>query len=179
MLAIKNARAKEKPYKLYDIHGLYLLIQPKEWMLWRLRYPFGGKEKLLALGHYPDVSLHDARKRRDDAKKLLRRTIDPSQQTKDDQRKADLKAAIHVKLSHVNGLVCKASAKRKIMASASLTHSKRMFFLIEVRALSNRSPHLKLLKFYPKSTNVKLSMVPNALNNGVQLFLPLLVRPDV
>ena len=72
--AIKNAKPKAKPYKKADEKGLYLLVTPTEnkgggkW--WRLKYRFGGKEKLLSLGTYPEVSLQDARQKRDDARKL-------------------------------------------------------------------------------------------------------------
>ena len=57
---------------------MFLLITPKGQRYWRLKYRFGGKEKLLALGVYPDVMLKEARQKRDDAKKLLATGIDPS-----------------------------------------------------------------------------------------------------
>ncbi len=80
--AIINAKAAEKPYKLYDTDGLFLQVTPKGGKWWRLKYRFDGKEKLLSLGTYPDISLSQARQKRDDAKKLLAIDIDPSENRK-------------------------------------------------------------------------------------------------
>lgn len=74
----KNAKAREKPYKVADGGGLYLLIQPSGSKLWRLKYRFAGKEKTLAFGSYPLIGIADARMKRDDAKRLLADGIDPS-----------------------------------------------------------------------------------------------------
>jgi integrase len=89
---VKNAKPRERPYKLYDERGLFLLVNPNKKnadgsqsvgsKLWRLKYRFGGKEKLLALGTYPDASLAKARQRRDDARILLEDGIDPSEDRK-------------------------------------------------------------------------------------------------
>ena len=78
--AIKAAKPKEKPYKLADALGLFLSIQPTGAKWWRLKYRYAGKEKLLSLGVYPEVSLKQARERRDDARKQLSNGIDPSAQ---------------------------------------------------------------------------------------------------
>jgi len=64
---------------MFDGGGLYLEISPKGGKWWRLKYRFGGKEKRLSLGVYPDVSLKDARVRRDEARKLLANEVDPSE----------------------------------------------------------------------------------------------------
>jgi integrase len=80
--AIRNAKPSRKVVKLSDGGGLYLLIQPHGAKLWRLAYRFGGKQKLLAFGIYPTVSLADARARRDAAKKFLADGVDPSVQRK-------------------------------------------------------------------------------------------------
>lgn len=74
---VKNAKAKEKDYKLSDGHGLYLLVTATGGKLWRMKYNYGGKEKQLAFGAYPAVTLADARQRREDAKKLLANSVDP------------------------------------------------------------------------------------------------------
>lgn len=76
-LQVKAAKATDKPVKLSDGGGMFLLVQPDGKKYWRLAYRFLGKQKTLALGVYPDVSLLDARKRRDDARKLLADGIDP------------------------------------------------------------------------------------------------------
>lgn len=77
-LKVRNAKSKEKFYKLTDGDGLYLHVTEKKSKLWRFRYRFNHKEKLLALGSYPEVSLYDARTRRDEARKQIANGIDPS-----------------------------------------------------------------------------------------------------
>lgn len=74
---VKNAKPKEKAYKLADSEGLFLLVTPKGSKYWRFKYRFNGKEKLLALGVYDDTSLADARERRNEARSLLAKKIDP------------------------------------------------------------------------------------------------------
>lgn len=74
----KNAKATDKPQKLTDGGGLYLLVQTSGAKYWRMDYRFAGKRKTLAIGIYPEVSLLDARVRRDDARKLLANDTDPS-----------------------------------------------------------------------------------------------------
>lgn len=79
---IRNAKPGAKPAKLFDERGLFLLVTPTGGKWWRLKYRFEGKEKLLSLGTYPDVSLKNARERRDLARKQLADGIDPSQNRK-------------------------------------------------------------------------------------------------
>lgn len=76
-LRIRAEKPGEKPRKLADGGGLYLLINPNGGKWWRLKYRYGGKEKLLSLGTYPDVSLREAREKRDEARQQLRNDIDP------------------------------------------------------------------------------------------------------
>ena len=78
-IQIRNAKPTEKSYKLYDGGGLYLEIAKSGGKLWRMKYSYARKEKLLSFGSYPIISLADARKRRDDAKKLLANDTDPSE----------------------------------------------------------------------------------------------------
>ena len=80
--AIKNAKPGAKPIKLSDEKGLFLLVSHSGGKWWRLKYRFGGKEKLLSMGTYPEVSLKDARQRRDDARKLLADGVDPGENRK-------------------------------------------------------------------------------------------------
>ena len=77
-----DGKVKAPPYKLSDEKGLYLFIQPSGGRLWRFDYRFDGKRKTLALGAYPDVSLADARNKRDVARKLITNDIDPSETKK-------------------------------------------------------------------------------------------------
>ena len=89
----RNAKPRTKHYKISDGEGLFLLIMPSGAKYWRLKYFFGGKEKTLALGVYPDVSLADARERRAEARKLLAAGIDPGEAKKEAKRQVALKAA--------------------------------------------------------------------------------------
>ncbi|MDO6563854.1 integrase arm-type DNA-binding domain-containing protein [Amphritea sp. 1_MG-2023] len=79
---IKQAKPKDKDYKLSDARGLYLLVTKKGAKYWRLKYRFAGSEKLLSLGVYPSVTLKQARKKADLAKEQLEQGIDPSQAKK-------------------------------------------------------------------------------------------------
>jgi integrase len=80
---IKNAKPNpDKAYKLPDEKGMYLLVNPNGSKYFRLKYRFGGKEKVLALGVYPDTSLKQAREKRDEARKQLAEGIDPSENRK-------------------------------------------------------------------------------------------------
>jgi len=84
-LAVQNAKPRENFYVLTDGNSLHLLIKPNGSKLWRLRYRFGGKQNMLSLGSFPEISLADARAKRDDARKLLANDIDPSRQKKLDK----------------------------------------------------------------------------------------------
>ncbi|ELE9456948.1 integrase arm-type DNA-binding domain-containing protein [Salmonella enterica] len=77
---IRAAKPDEKPYKLADSGNMFLLVHPNGSRYWRLRYRFQGKERTLAIGVYPDVSLSDAREKRDAARKLIAEGIDPCEQ---------------------------------------------------------------------------------------------------
>lgn len=93
--AIRASKPKERPYKLADAQGLYLLVSPKGSRLWRLKYRIAGKEKLLAIGPYPAISLKEAREARDNAKKLLAAGADPSA-SKREAREAEAAATEHI-----------------------------------------------------------------------------------
>ena len=80
--AVRNTKPGTKPAKLFDERGLFLLVTPGGGKWWRFRYSFDGKEKLLSLGTYPDVTLKAARDKRDAARKLLADGIDPGRQRK-------------------------------------------------------------------------------------------------
>ena len=84
---VRNSKPKSRPYKLSDGEGLFLLILPSGGKYWRMRYKFAGKEKLLAFGVYPEVSLETARKRRAETKALLACGKDPGDAKKEEKRK--------------------------------------------------------------------------------------------
>ena len=91
-IAVRNAKARAKPYKLGDARGLFLLVQPSGGKLWRLKYRIEGHEKKLGFGTYPDVSLSDARKRRDEARELIAAGKDPSREKQRDKARRRLGA---------------------------------------------------------------------------------------
>jgi hypothetical protein len=72
----------KRPVKKADEKGLFLLLQPSGGKFWRFKYRFNGKEKKLGLGRYPDVSLKEARRRRDDARQILAMGLDPGVEKK-------------------------------------------------------------------------------------------------
>jgi integrase len=80
--AVKKAKPEAKPYKMADGGGMYLEVMPNGSKYWRLKYRFDGKEKRLALGVYPDITLADARCRRDEARRNLANDIDPGEHRK-------------------------------------------------------------------------------------------------
>ena len=91
--AARGAKSREKPYKLADGMGLYLLVNPEQRKYWRLKYRIAGKEKVLALGTYPDVSILEARTARDVAKRLIKAGRDPITAKKQERLAARVSAA--------------------------------------------------------------------------------------
>ncbi|MGI9350155.1 MAG: tyrosine-type recombinase/integrase [Rhizobiaceae bacterium] len=87
---IRNLKPKEKPYKTADYDGLYVLTNPHGSKLWRFKYRLRGKEKLLSIGAYPEVSLIEARFARDEARKQLTQGIDPSESKREKVHQAKI-----------------------------------------------------------------------------------------
>ena len=117
---VRTARPADRPIKLSDSGGLYLLIQPNGSKLWRLAYRFGGKQKSLAIGVYPAVTLKHAREKRDDVRRLLADNVDPSMQ----HRLKKLKAANTFRAVAEEVLV-----KLKREGSADVTLAKKRWLL--------------------------------------------------
>jgi integrase len=92
-LEVRRAAAREKTYRISDGRGMYLEVAPSGGKYWRLKYRFNDREKRLALGIYPDVTLSHARRKRDEARAMLADGIDPGQAKKDKKRLARLNAA--------------------------------------------------------------------------------------
>jgi integrase len=78
--AVKQAKPKTKSFKISDGRGMYLQVMPNGSKYWRMKYRYLGREKTLALGVYPDVSLAEARRRREEARAMLANGTDPSEQ---------------------------------------------------------------------------------------------------
>ena len=92
-IAVRNAKARAKPARLFDAGGLYLEIAPSGGKWWRFKYRFAEKEKRLSLGVYPEVSLKAARAKRDEARRLLGDGIDPSEHRQQNKSALTAKAA--------------------------------------------------------------------------------------
>jgi len=90
---LRVLKSRTAPFKFTDAEGLYVLVAPGGSKMWRLAYRFNGKQKTLALGHYPVVPLLEARRLRDAAKQLLRNGKDPSLERKAEHRKKSIAAA--------------------------------------------------------------------------------------
>ena len=92
-IALRNARPTDKPYKLTDEKGLYLLVTPSGGRLWKLKFRNKiGVEKKLSLGTYPEVSLKQVRERRDEARRILANGVDPAEQKRRDKHAAKVGA---------------------------------------------------------------------------------------
>ncbi len=87
---VKNAKPKDRDFKLFDGLGLYLLVRSNGAKYWRLKYRIAGKEKLLALGVYPEVSLADARSATSQYRTAVRSGVDPSHERKIDKVRSQI-----------------------------------------------------------------------------------------
>lgn len=91
---VRSAKPTDKPYKLTDGEGMHLMVHPNGSKYWRLQYRFDGKQKTLALGVYPEITLSDARQRRDEAKRQVATGVDPGE-----QKKVDKQTSLHFYLT--------------------------------------------------------------------------------
>ena len=91
--AIRKVKPTEKSQRLFDGGGLYLEVSPAGGKWWRLKYRYGGKEKRLSLGTYPDTGLADARSKRDTARRLLAGGTDPAEHRKAEKAAGEDRAA--------------------------------------------------------------------------------------
>jgi integrase len=122
--ACKNAKPKDKPYKLADEKGLYLLINPKGSKYFRFKYRFDGKEKILALGVYPEISLKKARDERDKARQQIIDGIDPN------ENKKALKQSKAKSAANSFEVIAREWYESK-MGDKSIDHKKRVTGLFE------------------------------------------------
>ncbi|WP_145560068.1 tyrosine-type recombinase/integrase [Yersinia bercovieri] len=116
---IRSLKPSEKPFKVSDSHGLYLLVNPGGSRLWYLKYRINRKESRLGLGAYPDVSLADARQQREGIRKLLAQNINPAQQRiADKAARAPEKTFKHVALSwHKSNRTWSENHSARLLAS--------------------------------------------------------------
>nr|WP_067297716.1 integrase arm-type DNA-binding domain-containing protein [Marinobacterium profundum] len=122
--AAASAKPKEKDYKLSDEKGLHLLVKKNGSKYWRLKYRIFGKEKTLALGVYPEISLKEARGGRDEARKLITQHIDPSAE------KQSRKATLHANSVNTFEALGREWFSKKI-SDKSQTHQDRTWRLLE------------------------------------------------
>lgn len=126
--AIRSAKPAEKPYKLFDGGGLYLEVSPSGGKLWRLKYRILGKEKRLAMGRYPDVSLKLARGLRDEARKLLAEGVDPSAAKQDAKHAAKMASANSFEAVAREWHAGKSKTWAKVTADKAMTHMQAYVF---------------------------------------------------
>lgn len=151
---IRGAKSREKNWKLADEKGLYLLITPQGSKRWNLKFRFAGKEKKLSLGLYPDLSLKDARRLRDEARSELALGIDPA------RRKQEEKAA--AKLGAENSFEAIAEEfleKRQKEGLAATTLSKSRWFLDQLRPSIGKLP---IADISPREILQALKKIENA-----------------
>lgn len=131
-VAIRNAKPGERPVKMADGQGLFLLVTPAGGKLWRLKYRLDGREKLLAIGAYPQVSLSDARKRRDDARVLIAQGKDPSREKQRDKLRSRLQAADTFKALADEYCAKRRRDGQKGWSPATATRSEYLLSLLNV-----------------------------------------------
>jgi integrase len=120
---VRNAKPLSKPFKIADGEGLFLLVVPSGGKYWRFKYHFGGKEKLLALGVYPEVSLGEAREKRAEARKTLAKGNDPGAVKRENKLQTALNS------EHTFEAIARewfAQRKHEWAEGTSRTHLKRL-----------------------------------------------------
>jgi integrase len=130
-VAIRNAKARAKPYKMGDTLGLFLLVQPSGGKLWRFKYRIHGKEGKLAIGTYPSVGLADARRKRDEARDLVAAGKDPSIEKR--RAKAHARYQAGVTFTAVAAEFCEKRRKDgdRAWAPATATRSEYLLSLLK------------------------------------------------
>lgn len=139
-VAITAAKPKAKPYKLSDTAGLSLLIGTGGSKLWRFRYCFGGKEKMLSLGSFPDVTLAHARAKRDEARQALAAGLDLAQKRKEEKRAAAISAA-----NTFEALAREYIGKIRDEGAAAATVKKNTWLLLDLASPLAKRPIAEIL----------------------------------
>ena len=133
-LTVRNAKGRERPYKLSDSGGLYLFVQPKDGRYWRLAYRVESKQRTMALGVYPEIELANAREKRDNIRKMLANGLDPIEVERDVERKAKLAAKATFQIVAEEWL---AKCEREGRADITL-HKQRWLLNFAYPRLANR-----------------------------------------
>lgn len=133
--AVRNAKPKDKPYKLGDSAGLFLLVQPSGGKLWRLKYRLDQREKKLGIGTYPEVSLAEARKRRDHARELIASGRDPSREKQLAKQRAMVSAG-----NTFGEIAAEFIDKRRREGMASSTADKSEYYISRMGVTFARFP---------------------------------------
>ncbi len=123
--AIKGAKPKEKDYKIFDGGGLFLLVTPKGAKRWRLKYRFNSKEKILALGVYPAITLAKARKFREEYREQIANGTSPADERKAEKKK--LNALDAKKITTLKKVIDESLAKRNTLSENYLTRLQNAF----------------------------------------------------
>ena len=134
-MQIRKAKQRDKPYKMHDSLGLFVLVNPNGSKLWRQKYKRHGKEKVISHGAYPAVSLSEARRKRDEIRLEIESGNDPAQQKKLDKISAETKARMTFKLVAEEVL---EDAEQRELAPATLR--KKRWYLIDLASLLHERP---------------------------------------
>jgi len=126
---IRNLKPKDRPYKIADAGGLYLLVQPGGSKLWRLKYRFRGREKTMAYGPYPLISLREAREKRDRDKRLLLESQDPGV-----RKKLQKRAAVLGEMDSFRAFAAELLEKNKREGKAAQTLKKKAWLIDQANA---------------------------------------------
>src|SRR5690606_17406995 len=133
--AVRNAKPRDKSYKLGDGLGLYLQVEPSGGKLWRMKYRVDGREKKLSIGAYPEVSLAEARKRRDEAREQLAAGKDPSREKQQAKYRAQVEAA------NTFGEIAEELIEKRLLAGmTSATASRSRYYISRMGSAFPRLP---------------------------------------
>ena len=151
---IRAAKPREKDWKLADERGLYLLVTAKGSKLWRVKFRVNGKEKKLSLGAYPDLSLKEARRLRDEARSVLASGIDPARRRREEKADARLGAA-----NSFEAIAEEFLEKREKEGLAEATLTKSRWFLDQLRPGIGKLP---IAEITPREILYALKKIENA-----------------
>ena len=129
-VTIRNAKPGAKAIKLTDGGGMFLLVTPAGGKLWRLKYRIDGREKLLAIGAYPEIGLGEARRRREEARELIALGKDPSREKQRDKVRARIQAADTFKAICNEYCAKRRRDGKKGWAPATATRSEYLLSLV-------------------------------------------------